>query len=188
MFTMQPESRERALPRGAFRLRYLIVVVNGNVLDAAGMNVYPFAQGYADHRGAFDVPSRKTFAPRAFPAQLRVQFPEREVGRIALSRNRRYARAFLETFQINAAELPVAGETLGVEIYAVAHLIRITLFLKRLYHRNLRGHMIARAGELYLRCVDVELFKIGDENVGVPIGEQAHIFERELQLFALEAN
>src|SRR3989344_1625520 len=72
MGAMQPETREWFLARGGFGLRYFVVVVHGDVLDTARMDVNLRAEGRAYHRRTLDMPAGEPLPPRAVPAELLV--------------------------------------------------------------------------------------------------------------------
>ena len=136
--------------RCRLRLRYLVVVMHGNVLDTAGVDVYLFAKRGADHRGAFDVPAGKSFAPRRIPTELRVRFPQHKVARVALLWICRDARTLLLPLEINAAKFAVIRKARGVVIYAVRLFDTRTPFRsKSAPLRSQPGYSEMRAGILF---------------------------------------
>ena len=70
MCAMQPKTREWLFAGRGFGLRDLVVVMYGDVLDSACMDIDLGAEGRAYHCGAFDVPAGEAFTPRAVPTDL----------------------------------------------------------------------------------------------------------------------
>src|SRR3989344_5013844 len=160
MRTMQPEARKRFLTRGRFGLGDLVIVMYRNVLDPSRVDVDLLAEDGTYHRGAFDVPTRETLAPRGIPTQFRVVLPEDEIGRITLLVVRGDARAFLQILKIDIAELPVIREAARIEIDAVFSRICVAFLLERLDHRDLRGNEIRCAWELSIVKLGVQRLQI----------------------------
>src|SRR3989344_424915 len=64
---VQPEARKGTLTDSAFRLCNFVVVMDGNVLDAAGVDIYLLAEGLPNHCRALDMPAGESASPRALP-------------------------------------------------------------------------------------------------------------------------
>ena len=160
---------DRLLADERLALRDLVLVMDGNVIDAARVNVEHVAQILAAHRRALDVPARIPLAPRAVPLHdvvgLRL-FPKREVGRVTLLRIDLDARAGLLLVQIEPRQLAVFGELADVEIDAVVDLVCIALFEQRLDIFDHVGDVVGRLGD-DLGLADVELGKVVKKDLGV---------------------
>src|SRR5689334_20957434 len=53
-------------------LRDLILMMRKDEINTAGVNIKLLAQVFRRHRGAFDMPARKAYAPGAWPVHLPV--------------------------------------------------------------------------------------------------------------------
>src|SRR5918994_3581973 len=83
---MGPGADEREVGMGSGALGELVLVVRKTYVCAAAVDVGPFGQMLAHHRGALDVPARSPWPPRALPGRL-ARFgglPQREVQWAAL--------------------------------------------------------------------------------------------------------
>src|SRR5215212_10850428 len=83
---MGPGSHERAIRVSRGTLGELVLVVREAYVRAAAVDVGPFGQMLAHHRGALDVPARAPCSPGALPGRL-ARFgglPQREVQRTPL--------------------------------------------------------------------------------------------------------
>ena len=187
MRPMHPEAGKGAFPRSGFRLGDLVVVVDTDVLDAAGMDVYLLAENGIYHRRAFDVPAGETFSPRRIPPQAVGRFPEDEIGRIAFLGIRLDARALTLSFESDIPKLAVVGKAKGVEIHAAETAIRVPFFFERFYHRYLRGDVVASEGEGYLGDVNIQFREVVLEYTRVLFSHLAHVVQGRREAVALEA-
>src|SRR5918997_5014639 len=78
---MGPGADEREVGMGRGALGELVLVVRKTYVRAAAVDVGPFGQMLAHHRGALDVPARSPWPPRALPGRLAWfgGLPQREV-------------------------------------------------------------------------------------------------------------
>src|SRR3989344_6113643 len=185
--SVEPEAREGTFSRSRFRLRYLVVVVDGYVLNASRMNIYLLSECCAYHRGAFNVPAGKTFPPRRIPANFFIELPQVEVRRIAFLRICRDARACFLSGKLDGSKFSVSGEAGRIEVDAALCPVRVAFFFERLYHRYLCGNVVARTREQYFRSVDIQRFYILKEFGSVALAEHAHVLEVKFEPFALHA-
>ena len=85
MVVVQPEAGKAVA--GSFGLGDFAVVVGKLEVDPAPVNIETFAQILEAHDRALEVPARKTFPPRAFPAHQMLGlgfFPKCPVARVFL--------------------------------------------------------------------------------------------------------
>src|ERR1051325_8637811 len=106
----------KLLPRRAFTLRDLILMMREDEIDAAGVNVKRLAKVLHRHRRALDMPARTAATDRRIPRRFgfaRWFFPEREVTRVfflvlvgvnSITRARDVAR------EVDLRELAVLGK------------------------------------------------------------------------------
>ena len=147
-------------------LRDLVFVVDGDMVDAARMDVEGHSQIFEAHGAAFDVPAGITHAPGAFPLHAVLGFgffPKREVGGVTLLAVHLDARARLLFVQVEAGELAVAGELRDVEINAVVDLVAVALFHELL---NVIYHLLDVLGGFGddLGLADIELFEVFEKD------------------------
>src|SRR3989344_6833393 len=116
MRTVEPKARERLLARRGFGLRYFIVVMHGDLFDAARVDVYLRTQRRPYHCGALDVPPWETKPPRAFPAEFLVRFPKQEIRRGSFISCCRDTGSRAETFEINLTQFSVFRKARGIEV------------------------------------------------------------------------
>src|SRR6185437_791067 len=84
MLEVNPVANE-LLPRRAFTLRDLILVMREDKIDAAGVNVERLTKIFHRHRRALDMPTRTAATTRRVPRRFsftRRFFPKREVTRV----------------------------------------------------------------------------------------------------------
>src|ERR1043165_8692940 len=75
----------KLLPRRAFTLRDLILVMREDEIDTAGVNVKRLAKIVHRHRRALDMPARTSASDRRVPRRFSLArrfFPKREVTRV----------------------------------------------------------------------------------------------------------
>ena len=148
MRVVQPVAHERFFAGRGLGLRYLVVVVDGDMVDAAGVDIYLFAEQRKYHRGALDMPAGEAFAPRRVPAQhCSSNFHNAKSAGISFFGIRFDARTLFERCHIDAAELAVAGKFGRVKIDAVARLVGVAFFFERFDERYLFADIVARTRE-----------------------------------------
>ena len=168
---MHPEIGEaRADPR--LGLRDLVGMVDGDVVLAAAVDVEEVAQVFLRHRRALDVPAREALAPGAVPFHLpllarRREFPEREVGRVALFPEVD-ALARLEPLHIEPGEVAIVLLLRGVEVDAVGGLVRVAVLLDVGDECDLLPDVVGRLAQNG-GVFDVEPLHVGEECVGVEL-------------------
>src|SRR3989344_3904774 len=70
-----------------FRLSHLISMMNGNMVNSSGMDIYCLSKVLHRHRTALNMPTRETNTPRTFPLHLTLpffwrQFPQSKISGI----------------------------------------------------------------------------------------------------------
>ena len=107
------------LPRGAFGLGDLVLVVRKDQVLAPAVEVKGLAQVLHSHDGALDVPARPAGAPRGWPRGLAGlgRLPQREVERVALALVDIHPRSRLELVEILARELSIRREAAHLEVH-----------------------------------------------------------------------
>src|SRR5882724_11318085 len=120
---LDPRSNiERMLGLGDF-----VAVMHRDVIDTSGVDLELITQVLAGHRAALDMPARKPNAPRARPLELssgtalRREFPEREVGYVALLTVS--ADAAVQRARAQPRQLAVMRRAAGVEVHGVARAV-----------------------------------------------------------------
>src|SRR3989338_3640691 len=156
MRPMKPETRERFLSRCRLGLRDLVVVMNGDVLDAAGMDIDLLTQCRSDHSGTLYMPAGESFTPRRIPAKFFICLPEYKISRIMFLNVHLHSCTFFETRKIDRTKLSIHRETRGIKKYTVFCAVCVYLFLQRLYHRYLTGNMIACSRKSHFVDFDIE--------------------------------
>ena len=86
---VQPDVN-KLLPSQALTLSNLVGVMHRNMIDATSVNVNCIAQRFPGNGRTFEVPARKTDAPRAVPFHValgvcRRKLPDGEVGDVAFA-------------------------------------------------------------------------------------------------------
>ena len=162
---------DRLFTRDRFVLCYLVLVVNGDMVYAARMDIEREAQIFAAERRALYMPARISHSPRTFPLHYMVGFslfPYREVCGMALLAVHLYSRACLLFVEIKARQLAVTGELAYVVINAVVYLVRIA-FIDEFLNVSYRfGDMIGYLFD-YLGSSDIQLFEIFEEYARVKL-------------------
>ena len=150
---VQPEPHPRVHVEAALGLGDLVAVVDGDVVDAAGVDVEGRAQVLGAHGRALEVPAGEARAPGRIPllqalAGLRVgELPEREVRRMALAGHVADAGARLLPREVQAREVRVARELRGVEVDAVLDAVGVPLLLQHADHVDLLGDVLGRLAD-----------------------------------------
>src|SRR5439155_5346431 len=132
-------------------LRNLVRVVNRDVVFAAAMDIEKIAEIELRHRRAFDMPTGKPASPWTVPFHLplfagRRNFPQREVGRMALLRDVN-ALACFEPLDVEPREIAVIGLRAGVEVDAIGRSVRESFLLEVGDERNLLRDVVGRTAE-----------------------------------------
>ncbi len=143
-----------------FALGDFVFVVGEHQVEPATVDVERFAQQFAAHRGALDVPARSTFAPGAVPggfARLG-RFPEGKVGQRAFE-CRRVAAFALHRVDAAIRELAIAGVPGHVEINVAFRFVRVTFLDERLDEPDDILHAIGRTGKM-VNLIDAQRCQI----------------------------
>ena len=148
---MQPVAR-KAIAR-CMRLRQLVFMVWKDKIRPAAMDIKAFAQIFAAHGRAFDMPARPPFAPGAGPADFAgfCRFPERKIQRVTLGLARCHARAALQVVDIAAGERAVFRQRTHVKIDVAASGIGMAAVDDALHQRDDIANMLRHARMLVCR-------------------------------------
>src|SRR5579885_263076 len=135
---------------GALGLRYLVLVMNRDVVETAGMDIQRLAQVLHRHRRALDMPARVAAAPRAIPlhqmARL-LKHPQREIVRALLVGRMLEALAgvlLVEALAREPADPRRAAPLLDVEVNPTGRDVAVTVRDDPLDHADHRGDIVGR--------------------------------------------
>ena len=123
------------VPGRTFGLRDFVGVVDGNMVNAAAMDVKSFAQIFHRHRRAFNVPARITHAPRRIPLHDVVGLvaePQHKIGGASLAGVNVYvvACAFNLGGKVKAGQFAVVGVAGRVKIQSFGRQVREAFFFQ----------------------------------------------------------
>ena len=169
---MHPEAGE-FLPRGGFALGDLIFVMRENKILPSPMDVERKAEVFPGHGGAFQMPSRPSLSPGAFPERLpRLGgFPQGKVQRVFLGFTHGDASPGAHFIDIPAGQLPVLPEGTHPEINIPAcNGIGMPLLNQGSYHL-LHLPYVRRRPRLDVGPQDIELVHVLVEGVDVGLGD-----------------
>src|SRR3989344_1695546 len=183
---VHPESGERPLARCDLGLRYFVVMVRRQKVDAAGVDVYLLSKRRVYHGRAFDMPAREAFAPWAIPSETLVGFPQKKIRRAAFIWFGRDACARFQSGDIDIAQLSISRKARRVVVDAILSSVGVPFFLKCMNERYLTAHVVGCAGKCDALGIYVERFEVRKKLLGIPLRERSHIFHREFEPFALE--
>ena len=128
---MKPEMSERFF-KGAEGLGDFVGVVDGDVVDAAGVNVDRFAEEGVNNCGTFEVPTWVAWATEEIPAHG-VGFagfdelPDGKVGGVFFGGGKLDTGTGLEVFKVEASKIWVCRETRSVKIETVFGFVSVAV-------------------------------------------------------------
>ena len=118
---------------GAVSLGDFVSVVDGNMVDATGMNVDWFAEEGVDDGGTFKMPAGIAGATEKIPTHGVVfafanKFPDCKVGRVFLFAGEFDASAGFQIFEVEMGEVGIPREFRRVKVNSVGSLVSVAVF------------------------------------------------------------
>ena len=131
----------------ALTLGDLVGVMDRDVVLPTGVDIELLAQIPGAHRRALEVPAGESTAPGRIPFLLSLhtglgKFPDREIGRVALTGDLGDAPAAFLTSQVESRELRIAVEFRGVEVDSVRQGVGVPRPLEPLAEIDLLGDVL----------------------------------------------
>ena len=148
-------------------------MVNGDVVDAPGVNVYLFAQVLHAHGRALDVPAGEAAAPGTIPLHDVVGLvgdPQGEIPGIAAPLVDLHPCAGLLPLQIKARKAGIVGELAGIKDHADLGAVGIAFLLQALDEGNLIGDVLGGPAD-DVRPLDVRPLDRAEELILVEPGD-----------------
>ena len=157
----------------AFRLRDFVRVMNGYMVDAAGVNVEMIAEVFHAHRRALNVPAGIAFPPGAFPRQclifeFRFCKPQHEIVGIAFIFIDADSRSGFLIVEAEVCKLSVIGIRGHVVIEVSAGHIGMTVRFDTLYQFDHIGNVIGRFAH-DVGTTDIERIQIFKKRIRIKL-------------------
>ena len=175
---------------GCLALSDLVGVVRERIVYATAMEIDILAKVLPCYARTFNVPAGIANAPGGIPFQLLVLKlgfgePKNKVGLVALVGVLLYAVAYtnLKILLLEIVEYIILFKLGGIKIDISSRLVCVTLFKESFDHSDKLRYAVG-SGLDDLRALDVELVAIGEERIGVVLGNLKNRFM--LTLCALE--